>query len=362
MSKARTVFLTLVLSLSACGGAGGERYSRAQAQKTLKSLETPGVVIGEFALANDPVVDGDTVRVDGLDTTLRLLAIDTEETFKNETDRRMAEANFDDYLRAKRGDSKRPVKAATPMGEEAKEFAKQFFADIRTVRLERDHPRDIRGRFNRYLAYVWAFKDGRWQNYNVEAVRAGMSPYYTKYGYSRRYHDEFVAAEKEARAAQVGIWDPSKQHYPDYDQRKVWWDARAEFIRAFEQRAEGKEDWIVLTHWDAPRRLEDHLGKEVHLLAAVSEIRLADKGPTRVLLSRRMFSDFPLIFWDNDIFGSSGVGDYKGEFVIVRGVVTKYRNKYTGKEQLQIQISTPGQITLSDIPGLPGPETSARMD
>jgi endonuclease YncB( thermonuclease family) len=362
MRAAPTILIALLVAVPACGGASGDRYSRAQAQDTLRSLETPGVVIGEFALANDAVIDGDTIRVDGLDTTLRLLAIDTEETFKNETDRRMAEADFDEYLRVKRGDSKRPVKAATPLGEEATDFARQFFAGVRTVRLERDHPRDIRGRFKRYLAYVWAFKDDRWQNYNVEAVRAGMSPYYTKYGYSRRFHDEFVAAENEARAAGIGIWDPAKQHYRDYDHRKVWWDARAEFIRAFEQRAQANDSFIVLTHWDAPRRLEEHLGKEVHLLAAVSEIRLADKGPTRVLLSRRMFSDFPLIFWDNDIFGSSGVGQYRGEFIVVRGVVSKYRNKYNGKEQLQIQISTPGQITLSDIPGLPGIETSARMD
>lgn len=361
MNRALPILAVFAL-VASCGGNGGQRYNRAKAQETLRSLETPGVLIGEFTLANDAVIDGDTLRVDGLDTTLRLLAIDTEETFKNEADRRLADAGFDEYLRIKRGDSKRPTKAATPLGEDAKQFARQFFAGVRTVRLERDHPRDIRGRFKRYLAYVWAFKDDRWQNYNLEAVRAGMSPYYTKYGYSRRFHDEFVAAENEARAAGVGIWDPSTDHYRDYDQRKLWWDARGDFVRAFEQRAEGKDAWIVLTHWDAPRRIEEHLGKEVHILATVSEIRLADKGPTKVLLGRRMFSDFPLIFFDNDVFGSSGVGQYKGEFVIVRGVVSKYRNKYNNKEQLQIQVDTPGQITLSDIPGLPGPETSARMN
>ena len=44
-------------------------------------------------------------------------------------------------------------------------------------------------------------KGGTWVNYNVEAVRAGMGPYFPKYGQSRRFHPEFVAAQEEARKA-----------------------------------------------------------------------------------------------------------------------------------------------------------------
>ena len=59
------------------------RLQRQEIQQRLRRLETPGLVIGEFTLDDHAVVDGDTIRVAGLRTTLRLLAIDTEETFKS---------------------------------------------------------------------------------------------------------------------------------------------------------------------------------------------------------------------------------------------------------------------------------------
>ncbi|MBW2191959.1 MAG: thermonuclease family protein [Deltaproteobacteria bacterium] len=87
------------------------------------------------------------------------------------------------------------------MGERATQFAKAFFEGAEVVRLERDDPKEIRGHFGRLLAYVFVKKSGRWTSYNVEAVRAGMSPYFTKYGYSHRFHNQFTHAESEARQA-----------------------------------------------------------------------------------------------------------------------------------------------------------------
>jgi endonuclease YncB( thermonuclease family) len=152
------------------------------------------------------VVDGDTIRVDGLDNSLRLLGIDTEETFKHKAERDAYAAGWASYVTNVRGTSPHPVKFATPLGEDAKVFAEHWFADVDVVRLERDDPQEIRDRYHRYLAYVLAKKAGKWVCYNVEAVRAGMSPYFPKYGRSRRYHAEFVAAEAEAKAAHRGIW------------------------------------------------------------------------------------------------------------------------------------------------------------
>src|SRR5439155_11730759 len=71
----------LAVALACCAG-DGTRYSRKQAQHTLAKLEAPGTTIGEFQVTS--VVDGDTIHVDGLDSSLRLLGIDTEETFKSE--------------------------------------------------------------------------------------------------------------------------------------------------------------------------------------------------------------------------------------------------------------------------------------
>jgi hypothetical protein len=238
------------------------------------------------------------------------------------------------------------------MGEAAREFAKDFLAGVKTVRLERDHPREVRGRFARFLAYVLVYKNGRWLNYNIEAVRAGMSPYFTKYSYSRRFHREFVAAEKEARAARRGIWNPRAQAYRDYEERIAWWNARAEFVKTFEQEAAGREDHIVLTHWDAMRRIEAQVGKEVTVLATVSQIRRGENAPTRVMLSRTLFNDFPAVFFDDEVFEQSGLAQYKGEYVALTGVVNVYENKYTRKRQLQILVSLPSQVALSPVPGI----------
>ena len=349
------------VALSGCADTQARRYSRDQVQQSLKRLEAPGLLIGEFALAPDGVLDGDTIRVEGLESTLRLVALDTEETIKDEHSRRHVESDWPGYLKARRGRSPRPTKPGTPMGDEAKKFATRFFSDVDRVRLERDHPKEIRDAFDRYLAYAFVRKGGRWLNYNVEAVRAGMSPYYSKYSYSRRFHDEFAAAEKEARAAQRGIWnpDPDSRHYRDYDERKRWWDARARFVRAFEQDGRGRDDFIVLTHWDSLGQLQKKIGQEVTVLGQVSRVVLGDRGPSRINLSRRRLSDVTVVFFDKDVFASTGIGRHSGEFVRVSGVVSEYRNKYNGRRQLQLIVDLPSQVVVSDVPGIENPVQSA---
>jgi endonuclease YncB( thermonuclease family) len=338
---------------SACGPVEGARYTRKQAEKSLTSLEKPGTEIGTFKLTK--IVDGDTIKVDGLDASLRLLGMDTEETFKTDPDRRLFEAGWLQYLTAKRGTSKHPVKMATPLGEEAKVFAKNFFDGIETVKLVRDHPAEIRDRYNRYLAYVLVQKNGTWLNYNVEAVRGGMSPYFPKYGNSRRYHQQFLEAEIEAKTAQRGIWAPNVQAYPDYPEREAWWKARGDFVDKFRLQGEGKPEFIDITHWDAMDKLEALVGKPVAVLGTVGDVKIGDKGPARVTLSRRLGGDFPLIFFDRDTLGNSGLSQWRGEFVIVRGTPSIYVNKHTGKKQVQIQIDQASQIELSPIPGLVKP-------
>jgi hypothetical protein len=248
-----------------------------------------------------------------------------------------------------------PRRAARATREAAKRFAVDFFSGVDVVRLERDHPKEVRDRYDRYLAYVFANKHGVWTNYNIECVRAGMSPYFTKYSYSRRYHDQFVAAEREARAARRGIWAEGAESYHDYDERRAWWNARADFIKQFEREAVGKPDHIVLTHVDAISTLERMKGQEVTVLGLVSEVSYGDRGPARVLLSRKRFGDLPAVFFDKDVFDTSGVARYQGEFVRVSGVVAEYRNPHTQARQLQIVVSLPSEVVGSDVPGLERP-------
>lgn len=354
-----TLAVLALATLVACGQQAQEaaiagRYDRQQLERTLADQDTPaGLLLGEFLLANKPIVDGDTIKVVGLDASLRLLGLDCEETFKSDKSLRAYEVGFAEYLRNEQKKTSRPVKVPTPLGMAAKKYAEEFFTGVTRVRLERDHPKDIRDRYNRYLAYVLVEKDGDWVNYNVECVRAGMSPYFTKYGRSARFHDEFVAAQREAQAAKRGIWEPGTEHYLDYPARLAWWDARGAFVTEFQRQAQGRADLITLTHWDSLDQLAGFVGDEVEILATVGDIRMGKGGaPTRAMLARRMFSDFALVFFDDEVFATSRIAEAKGEFVRVRGTISEYQFKgkrgRKGEKQLQMVVSRPEQVVFVD--------------
>ncbi len=89
------------------------------------------------------------------------------------------------------------------MGLTASNYTKQQlngeFIDLEFEGNERD-------RYGRLLAYVVI--NGK--NFNLELVSQGLAPYYTKYGKSKKYDDEFKAAEKQARKQGLNIWgDPA---------------------------------------------------------------------------------------------------------------------------------------------------------
>jgi hypothetical protein len=233
---------------------------------------------------------------------------------------------------------------ATPLGEEAKHFAQAFFEGVDQVRLERDHPGEIRDFYGRYLAYVFAKKNGQWVNYNVECVRAGMSPYFTKYGRSRRFHREFLAAQKEAQDARRGIWEPGKMHYDDYDERLRWWGEREAAVTRFEkEQAEHPDSYIALTRWDAMLKLEQRLGQEAVVFGAVQDVRLSENGPSVVKLARNRSSSFDVVFFDKDVLLNTGLQFKRGEYVQVKGTVQKYRDQ-RGLDHLQVQVTLPGQV------------------
>ncbi len=139
------------------------------------------IALAVFRLLHEPepgqvirVIDGDTIVVfhDGREESVRLLRIDTPE-------------------RGQKG------------YRESKDALRQM-VEGRVVKLEFEHPgREERDKYGRLLAYVYI--DGR--NVNVEMVRQGRSPFWTKFGRGR-YAAEFERAEQDARSAGVGMWAP----------------------------------------------------------------------------------------------------------------------------------------------------------
>lgn len=137
------------------------------------------------------VTDGDTIKVDidGVVESLRLTCLDTEES------------------------QERGGKPKTNAGLDAKKFAEEFFTndDGSHVRVDIEFDTDDsfeiclkkhRDNFGRLLCYV--HKDS--QNYNLETIKQGYSPYFVKYGFSRTYHDSFTLAERDAQAKKQVIW------------------------------------------------------------------------------------------------------------------------------------------------------------
>ena len=127
------------------------------------------------------VVDGDTIVIDYKDKyeKVRMLCVNTPESVHP--------------------DKKQNI----PMGKAASDYTKTRLKG-KYVDLEFEGP--IRGRYGRLLAYV--IVDG--QNFNLELVRQGLSPYYTKYGLSQKYDQEFREAERYARNHKLNIWgDPA---------------------------------------------------------------------------------------------------------------------------------------------------------
>jgi micrococcal nuclease len=146
------------------------------------------IIIPAIALAGQyqvvRVVDGDTIviKYNGKYEKVRLLCVNTPESVHP--------------------DKKQNI----PMGKVAARYTQKKLIDEygEYVDLEFEIDR-LRGNYGRLLAYV--FVDG--QNLNLDLVRQGLSPYYTKYGRSQKYDAEFRAAEKHARKEKLNIWgDP----------------------------------------------------------------------------------------------------------------------------------------------------------
>ncbi|MFU8806907.1 MAG: thermonuclease family protein, partial [Bradymonadaceae bacterium] len=261
------------------------------------------------------------------------LFIDTEEVLEDD-ELEHARRDWAGYVKEKSGEGKFTATYGTFLGNEATEFARNFFDGIDEIWVEYESPMRTRGFFGRHIAYVWIKKHGDvtgWLNYNIETVRAGMSPYYTKYGYSELYHDAFLQAQDEARRGERGIWAPGAKAYPDYDRRFKEWNQRAEQIALFRERFADDENVIELGTDTAMARLRGRIGERVVVFGAVD--RFSPRGrPPKLYLSHRFRENFVIVAPPPIKYDSFGV-DLGGEdFVYAEGEVELFR----GNPQLNL--------------------------
>jgi micrococcal nuclease len=125
------------------------------------------------------VVDGDTivVRLGGQDRRLRYIGMDTPETVKPGS----------------------PVERLGPQATEAN----RALVERRTVVLEQDVSET--DRFGRLLRYVWLVDGDRWTMVGLELVSRGFAQVETDPP-DVKYAERFVAAQRIARDAGIGLW------------------------------------------------------------------------------------------------------------------------------------------------------------
>lgn len=131
------------------------------------------------------VSDGDTVVIDrnGRDLPVRLIGIDSPEVDSSYT-------------------------KSECYGTEASAEAKRILTGT-TVRLEIDGSQDLYDAYDRLLAYVYiASGTTTGMMVNEHMVREGYAREYT-YRNAYSFRSDFVAAEKSAKSAQKGLWNPA---------------------------------------------------------------------------------------------------------------------------------------------------------
>ena len=308
------------------------------------------------------MVDGDTIRIrlpdNPKDTTLRLLCLDTEESYSGGT------------------------KPVTPWGKAAKSHTEDFFRDATEVTLEFPGSEPIdeclekyRGNYGRLLVYVWHKRI----LFQEHMIQAGYSPCFNKFGNAKfpGYHERFQQAERKAQADNLGVWDQYEVNGTirrNYAALGTWWQLRARTIDAY-RRARKFNPCLLNTRLDysvlvsqAEKEGSVTIFTELHSLR-----RTGRRGAVLGIGSNHQ--PFSLYLRDVDsITGQNAVNLLMNRYITMGedtrrrsyAYVTGQLQTYDGKPQMVLE--SPWQITdtppESPVPHihsvLPNPEGSDR--
>ena len=292
-----------------------------------QSLEPPPphLDLGTFTIGPEGVTDGDSIRIPTVGA-VRVLGVDCEEVFHGRALREAAERDFAAYARARRSDAPHPVKYGTPAGEAATVATRELMRAAGRIRLERDSAEaadlDAHGRT---LAHVVLLGPEGAILLSEALIAEGHSPYFVKYGRSRRYDTRLARAERSARERRVGIWgDAGPDHYPDYEERLVWWHARAAQVDRWRAQPEAP-DRVHLEAVDADERLRALVGQDATVFGLLQGRK--DEGTPRILWLRHVGRrGFALVFFDLPVWDAIDDVAVGSRFLTVTGPVSLYRN------------------------------------
>lgn len=202
------VVLLLLATILACGGSPVADDPSPTATSTPVATPTATATSTQPTTPTNPslqearvvnVVDGDTIDVliDGVEYRVRYILVDTPET-------------------------KHPTKGVEPFGPEASDFNRQL-VEGQTVLLEKDVSET--DQYGRLLRYVYVGET----MVNEELLRRGLARVAT-FPPDVKYVDRFLAVQREAQAAGVGIWEDAAPPADDTGLVIVGLNKRAEYV------------------------------------------------------------------------------------------------------------------------------------
>ena len=334
------VLALLVLAVVSAARIGGNDHADEGGRLEPLYPPPPELDLGTYAIRPEHVTDGDSLRLPEVGA-VRVLGIDCEEVFRSPADRIASERDFGAYARARRSSSPVPVKYPTPAGEAAGDAARALVATAERVRLERDDVNasdlDTHGRTLAHVVLLAA--EG--EILLAEAlIAAGHSPYFVKYGRSRRFHRRLERAEQVARTRRRGIWSgDGPHHYPDYEERLAWWHARGDQV----DRWRGLPDdpgHVTLEDTAAEARLRALVGQEATVFGLLQD-RKAEGRPRILWLRHRPRRDFAVVCFDLAVWDGLDHGALDRLYVTVTGRVTLYRDRPQILVEHATQVGTP---------------------
>jgi endonuclease YncB( thermonuclease family) len=179
-TQLRLLVLGLLVLLAACSGTG---KAPAAATTSHAATTSPAATsTGPAALA--PVGATETARV------VRIVDGDTIVIDRGRGDERVRYIGMD---------TPESVKPDTPVEFMAREASAANEALVRDV--------SDTDRYDRLLRYIWLHDGDGWLFVNLELVRRGYAQVAT-YPPDVRWTDTFLAAQREARDAGLGLWGP----------------------------------------------------------------------------------------------------------------------------------------------------------
>ncbi len=175
------------------------------------------------------VIDGDTLEVtlpDGTVEKVRLLCVNTEESVhpdkKRNTDfGKQTSAHARELLRHNSGAL--PGFLEFEAGRRRDKYGRLLCYVFPTIISNQDSPSPQNPPPSAHRSGPGGI------NLNLYLVRQGYSPYYTPYGRSRKYHDEFKKAERHARDNKLGIW-ATQEGSQRYLRLKSGWGEKAAYV------------------------------------------------------------------------------------------------------------------------------------